>query len=97
MSPTSTPSPALQINGDDSASSVAARADAWPLERVLFAMAGTFSLAGAVLAAFVSPWFLLMIAFVGANQLLYVIAHNCGASMMLKRLTDLKSVVYPQR
>ncbi|MBI4898717.1 MAG: DUF2892 domain-containing protein [Actinobacteria bacterium] len=60
-------------------------------------MAGTFVLAGTLLAAFVSPWFLLMTAFVAVNQLLYVSAHSCGASMMLKRFTNLKSVVYPER
>jgi hypothetical protein len=29
----------------------------WPLERVLFALAGTVTLASAALAALVSPWF----------------------------------------
>ncbi len=29
----------------------------WPLERVLFALAGTVTLLGAFLAAAVSPWF----------------------------------------
>ena len=46
----------------------------WPLERVLFALAGTVTLASAVLVAVVSPWFLLLTAFVGANQWLYVVA-----------------------
>jgi len=40
----------------------------WPLERVLFALAGTVTLASVVLAAAVSPWFLLLTAFVGVNQ-----------------------------
>ena len=44
----------------------------WPLERVLFALAGTITLLSAVLAAVVSPWFLLLTAFVGVNQWLYV-------------------------
>jgi hypothetical protein len=30
---------------------------AWPLERVLFALAGTVVLVSALLAAAVSPWF----------------------------------------
>ena len=46
----------------------------WPLERVLFALAGTVTLLGAALAALVSPWFLLLTAFVGVNQWLYVAA-----------------------
>ena len=48
------------------------RATRWPLERVLFAMAGTVTLLSALLAALVSPWFLLLTAFVGVNQWLYV-------------------------
>ena len=44
----------------------------WPLERVLFALAGTMTLLAAALGAFVSKWFLLLAAFVGVNQWLYV-------------------------
>ena len=44
----------------------------WPLERVLFAMAGTVTIASVVLAILVSPWFLLLTAFVGVSQWLYV-------------------------
>jgi len=57
----------------------------WPLERVLFAMAGTMSLVSALLAALVSPWFLILTAFVGLNQWLYVTLRACPASMVLKR------------
>ena len=57
----------------------------WPLERVLFAMAGTVTLLSAALAAFVSPWFLLLTAFVGVNQWLYVTVGACPASIVLKR------------
>jgi len=35
----------------------------WPLERVLFALAGTMTLLSAALAALVSPWFLLQRVF----------------------------------
>lgn len=59
---------------------------AWPLERVLFAMAGSVTLAGTLLAALVSPWFLIVPAFVGVNQLLYVTVGHCGASLLLSRL-----------
>jgi hypothetical protein len=58
---------------------------AWPLERVLFAMAGTVTLLGAALAAFVSPWFLLLVAFVGASQWIYVLTGSCPASLVLER------------
>ena len=57
----------------------------WPLERVLFAMAGTMALVSAGLAAFVSPWFLLLTAFVGLNQWLYVAFGACPASIVLKQ------------
>jgi len=57
----------------------------WPLERVLFALAGTMTLLSALLAATVSPWFLLLTAFVGINQWLYVGFGNCPASLVLDR------------
>jgi hypothetical protein len=65
--------------------------NAWPLERVLFAMAGTMAILSAVLAAVVSEWFLLLTAFVGANQLLYVAVGACPASLILGRAFGLKS------
>ena len=68
----------------------------WPLERALFAMAGTITLVSAALGAFISPWFLLLTAFVGVNQLIYVAVGNCPASLILKRTCGLKSVVYPE-
>lgn len=69
----------------------------WPLERALFAMAGTVTLVSAALAALVSPWFLLLTAFVGVNQWLYVIVGACPASLVLKRFAGLRSVLYPDR
>lgn len=58
----------------------------WPLERILFAMAGTMTLISALLAALVSPWFLVLTAFVGINQWLYVTLRRCPASVVLTRL-----------
>ncbi len=49
-------------------------------------MAGTMSLVSAVLAAVVSPWLLLLTAFVGVNQWMYVMLRGCPASVVLKRL-----------
>ena len=63
----------------------------WPLERVLFAMAGTVTLVSAALAAFVSPWFLVLTAFVGVNQWLYVLFGACPASLVLTRTTSCRS------
>jgi hypothetical protein len=58
----------------------------WPLERVLFAMAGAVTLASALLAATLSPWFLLLAAFVGLSQWAYVAVGDCPASLVLRRL-----------
>lgn len=66
----------------------------WPLERVLFALAGTVTLLSAALSAIVSPWFLLLTAFVGVNQWLYVVAHGCPASIVLRRACHLRSAIY---
>jgi hypothetical protein len=58
----------------------------WPLERVLFALAATITLTSVLLATIVSPWFLLLTAFVGLNQWLYVTIGACPASLLLHRL-----------
>ena len=58
----------------------------WPLERVLFAMAGTMTLATVPLAVLVSPWWLLLTAFVGISQWLYVSVGHCPASVVVERL-----------
>lgn len=62
----------------------------WPLERVLFALAGTMTLLSALLAATVSPWFLLLTAFVGINQWLYVTVGGCPASLVLERVLGIQ-------
>ncbi|HEU4907073.1 MAG TPA: DUF2892 domain-containing protein [Solirubrobacterales bacterium] len=63
-----------------------ARPTQWPLERILFLMAGTMTGISALLAALVSPWFLLLTGFVAANQLAYVAFGNCPTSLLLRRL-----------
>ena len=68
----------------------------WPLERVLFALAGTISLLAAVLAVTVSKWFALLAAFVAVNQWLYVVAGGCPASIILRRACHLRSAIYEQ-
>lgn len=72
-----------------------AQASRWPLERVLFALAGTMTLIAAALSALVSPWCLLLAVFVGLNQWLYVAVGACPASIMLRRACRLRSAVYP--
>ena len=58
----------------------------WPLERVLFALAGTLTLVSAALTALVSPWFLLLAAFVGLNQWLFAGVGACPTSIALERV-----------
>jgi hypothetical protein len=70
-------------------------ASRWPLERVLFALAGTMTLGAAALGAFVSTWFLLLAVLVGVNQWLYVLFGACPASIVLRRTCRLRSALYP--
>jgi hypothetical protein len=56
------------------------------LERILFALAGTMTLLAVTMAVLVSPWFLVLAAFVGLNQWLYVAVGACPASVALSRM-----------
>ena len=71
------------------------RSSRWPLERVLFALAGSVTLLSVALVALISPWFLLLTAFVGVNQWLYVLFGACPASIVLRRTCRLRSASYP--
>ena len=62
----------------------------WPLERVLFALAGTVTLASVVLAVAASPWFLVLALFTGLNQWLFAAVGDCPASLFLRRTCGLK-------
>jgi hypothetical protein len=68
----------------------------WPLERVLFALAGTMTLVSAGLGAFISTWFLLLAALVGVNQWVYVLVGACPASVVLHRACGLRSAIYAE-
>lgn len=57
----------------------------WTLERVLFALAATMTLASVTLALLISPWFLLLTVFVGVSQWMYVALGDCPASLVLRR------------
>jgi hypothetical protein len=59
----------------------------WPIQRILFLIAGTVTLTGVVLSVAVSRWFLLIPAMVGANQLLMVAADWCPMSLLLTKLS----------
>lgn len=62
----------------------------WPLERVLFAMAGTVTLISIALAILVSPWFLVLTAFVGVSQWLFVVTGACPASVVVEHVFHAK-------
>ena len=62
----------------------------WTLERVLFVMAGTVTIVSAILAALVSPWFLILTAFVGASQLMYATVGDCPSSFVIRRVFNLQ-------
>lgn len=66
------------------------RARTWTLERTLFALAGTVTLASIALAVLASPWFLLVTAGVGVSQWAFVLTGDCPASLVLRRVTHLR-------
>jgi hypothetical protein len=59
---------------------------AWPLERLLFALAGSLTLLSVLLAVLAGPRFLLLAAFVALNQWLFVAVGACPASLLLERV-----------
>lgn len=64
------------------------------LERALFALAGTMTILSVALTVLVSPWFLLLAAFVALNQWLFVLLGDCPASLVLRRTTCLRPEVH---
>lgn len=62
----------------------------WPLERILFLMAGTMTGLSVILSAIVSPWFLLLTGFVALNQLAFAAVGNCPSSWAMQRYLGVK-------
>lgn len=56
------------------------------VDRAVLAFAGIMTLLSAVLAAYASPWWLLLTAFVGLNMLQAAFTGFCPAAMLFKRL-----------
>ncbi len=56
------------------------------LDRAILAFAGVMILASLALAYFVSPWWLLLTAFVGLNLLQASVTGFCPAAMVFRRL-----------
>lgn len=63
-----------------------ARTDSWYLERIIWLVAGTFTLAGTLLAWLVSPWFLLLTGLVGINLLIFAFTGFCVMANILHAL-----------
>lgn len=63
-----------------------ARTDGWYLERVIWLVAGSFSLAGTLLAWLVSPWFLILTGLVGVNLLIFALTGFCLMANILCKL-----------
>ncbi|HAN46093.1 MAG TPA: hypothetical protein DCQ32_06020 [Cyanobacteria bacterium UBA8156] len=56
------------------------------LMRQVQMVAGSLVVLGAVLGAFVSPWFLLLSGFVGSGLVFAGVTNTCGLAMLLARL-----------
>lgn len=56
------------------------------LDRAILAFAGAMTLLSVVLTHLVSPWFLLLTAFIGLNLLQSAFTGFCPAAIVLKRL-----------
>lgn len=56
------------------------------IDRIIFAVAGTFIIASVSLGYFVHPSWLLLTAFIGLNMLQAAFTGFCPAAIILKRL-----------
>ncbi|MGA7540852.1 MAG: DUF2892 domain-containing protein [Steroidobacteraceae bacterium] len=56
------------------------------IDRIVLAFAGTVVLLGLLLGVLVSPWWLLLAAFVGLNLLQSAFTGFCPLALILKRL-----------
>jgi hypothetical protein len=60
--------------------------DNWYLERVVWLVAGVFTLTGTVLAWLVSPWWLILNALVGVNLIILSFTGFCLMAQLLHAL-----------
>jgi hypothetical protein len=56
------------------------------IDKAVMLFAGAVNLVGVLLAAFVSPWWLLLCAFVGANLIQASITGFCPAALIFKAM-----------
>jgi DUF2892 family protein len=55
------------------------------IERAIRALAGTLVLTGVILSQVLSPWWLLLTVFVGANLLQSAFSKFCPAELLMRR------------
>lgn len=65
------------------------------IDRAVFAFAGIMVLVSALLVWLISPWWLLLTAFVGANLLQSSITGICPAAMLFKALGTKPGAAFP--
>ncbi|TGK87327.1 DUF2892 domain-containing protein [Leptospira noumeaensis] len=58
----------------------------WYLERVVYLVAGLFSLVGVSLGTFLSPWWFLLNLLVGVNLIVFSTIGFCPMAILLKKL-----------
>lgn len=56
------------------------------IDRAVMALAGTLTLLGVALGAFIAPWWLVLPAFVGLNLLQASLTGFCPAALLLRRV-----------
>ena len=64
-------------------------------DRAVMFFAGTMTLLSVILVWLVSPWWLLLTAFVGANMMQASITGFCPAAMIFKALGTKSGVAFP--
>lgn len=64
----------------------AAQTDSWYLERIIWLIAGIFSLASAVLAAVHSPYWLILTGLVGLNLIVFGLTGFCLMANIIYKL-----------
>jgi len=63
-----------------------ANTESWYLERIIWLVAGAFTLAGTLLAWLVSPWWLILTGLVGVNLLIFAFTGFCVMANILYSL-----------
>jgi hypothetical protein len=63
-----------------------AKTDGWYLERIIWLIAGIFTLGGTILAWLVSPWWLILTGLVGVNLLIFAFTGFCLMANILYSL-----------